>query len=111
MTPPPHTHRRAEDPPEDADHGWDGRERRGPDRPHPYLDQMIDRRIDATVKRLVPNGDERGHYDAHVKWMEDAADAKHRKKVFIDRVIQGLTGAAMLALGTAAWEYIRRAVI
>lgn len=59
------------------------------------------------VKTIVPNGDIRGHHDAHMSMMQDAQAWRERKKLIIDRLVVGLSGAAVPILGWVASHWIK----
>ena len=75
-----------------------------------HIEQLVDRRIMEVEQKWMgafPDGDIRGHHDAHKSFINKAAEHKKLWGSVKEKVIGGIVWAFVVGLATAAFQYVK----
>lgn len=63
--------------------------------------------IERNMKNAFVGGDYDGHRRAHEQFIADLQAKRDLRKAVTEQVVKGSVWAALIFLGTAAWQYLR----
>ena len=63
--------------------------------------------LKALLERAFPAGDLEAHFRYHMEQAEREQDRKQLWRTLRDKILGAVVWAALIALGTAVWQYFR----